>query len=413
MKLHKCFKHALNMVLHSKLRSWLTILGIVIGVASVIAIMSLSAAMQSQINSRLGGLGADILTVTPGFSRGGNIFGGRGGPGGEGGGSSSATTKPIQLTRTDVQVLRGIPQIALIETQISGSTNITYLGKTGRVSVTGVDQKVWSQITTSTVASGRLLDSADMNVVVIGGRLSASYFDKPLGINQMVLIGGNAFRVVGVLNDQSNGVYMPIQIASNIIPDKTNGVYDDIIIKVRDANQLNQTMTLITANLAMSRHVTGKTQDFSVTSSQQLQATISSTLNALSMFLLAIAAVSLLVGAVGVANTMFTSVLEKTKEIGIMKAIGARNHDILFIFLFNAALIGLIGGILGILLGTLLSGFIPALLSGTQFSRSGTLVTMSSVILAISVSLFVGIIAGIIPAYQGSKLKPVDALRYE
>jgi len=402
------------MVMHSKLRSWLTILGIVIGVAAVIAIMSLGTGLQQQVNSRLGGLGADILTVSPGFSRGGSIFGGRGGPGGfGGGGGATATSTPIQLTRTDVQVLRGMPEISLIETQISGSVNITYLGKTGKVSVTGVDQKVWSQITTSTIASGRLLDSADQNVVVIGGRLSASFFDKPLGINQMVNIGGNAFRVVGVLNDQSNSVYMPIQMASVTIPDKTNGVYDDVIVRVRDATQLNETMTAMTANLAMSRHVVGKTQDFTITSSAQLQATISSTLSAMSTFLIAIAAVSLIVGAVGVANTMFTSVLEKTKEIGIMKAIGARNHDILMIFLFNAALIGLIGGLIGVFLGTILSGFIPILLAGTQFSRGGSLVTSSSIIISLSVSLFVGIIAGIIPAYQASKLKPVDALRYE
>ncbi len=413
MKLFKCFKHALNMVLHSKLRSWLTILGIVIGVASVIAIMSLSTGMQQQLNSRLGGLGADIVTITPGFSRGGSLFGGgRGGL--EGGGSSSqATTKAIELTRTDVQVLRGMPEVALIETEIRGSVNISYLGKSGKVTVTGVDQKVWSQITTVTIKDGRMLDSADQNVVVIGGRLASSYFDKPIGINQMIAIGGNAFRVIGILDDQSNSVYMPIQMASILIPDKTNGVYDSIIVKVRNADQLNDTMNKMTTNLAMSRHVTGKTQDFSIVSSQQLQATISSTLNVMSMFLLAIAAVSLLVGAVGVANTMFTSVLEKTKEIGIMKAIGARNHDILIIFLFNAALIGLIGGLLGILLGTILSGFIPTLLSGTPFSRDGSLVTMSSVILALSVSLIVGIVAGIIPAYQASRLKPVDALRYE
>jgi putative ABC transport system permease protein len=131
------------------------------------------------------------------------------------------------------------------------------------------------------------------------------------------------------------------------------------------------------------------------------------------MFLLAIAAVSLIVGAVGVANTMFTSVLEKTKEIGIMKAIGARNKDILLIFLFNAALIGLIGGVLGVLLGMILSGAMQSLLGGTPFARGSTLVTMSSIIWALSVSVIVGIVAGIIPAYQGSKLKPVDALRYE
>jgi putative ABC transport system permease protein len=403
------------MVLHSRLRSWLTILGIVIGVAAVIAIMSLGAGLQSQITSRLGGLGADIVTVTPGFSRGGAFFGGRDGGdfGGGGGGSAQATSKKIVLSRTDAQVLRGVPGILVMDTEIRGSTNITYLDKTGTVSVTGVDQKFWSQITTATLRDGRMLDSADQNVVVIGGRLASTYFSKPVGINQMINIGGNAFRVVGILDDQSNSVYMPIQMAYAILSTKTNGIYDSIVVKVRDINQLNETMTVMTNALSMSRHVTDKTRDFSIESNQQEQATISSTLNTMSMFLLAIAAVSLIVGAVGVANTMFTSVLEKTKEIGIMKAIGARNKDILLIFLFNAALIGLIGGILGVLLGMILSGSMQTLLGGTPFARGSTLVTLSSIIWALSVSVIVGIVAGIVPAYQGSKLKPVDALRYE
>ena len=133
-----------------------------------------------------------------------------------------------------------------------------------------------------------------------------------------------------------------------------------------------------------------------------------------STFLMAIAAVSLIVGAVGVANTMFTSVLEKTKEIGIMKAIGARNHDILLIFLFNSAFIGLVGGIIGIIFGSFLSLSLPSLLAGLPFGRGGaTLVSLHWIILALLVSMGVGIIAGIVPAFQASKLKPVDALRYE
>jgi putative ABC transport system permease protein len=110
---------------------------------------------------------------------------------------------------------------------------------------------------------------------------------------------------------------------------------------------------------------------------------------------------------------MFTSVLEKTKEIGIMKAIGARNKDILLIFLFNAAFIGLVGGIIGIILGTILSGYMPALMGGLPMSRGTAIVTINSIAMALSVSVSVGILAGIIPAYQASKLRPVDALRYE
>ncbi len=414
MKLEKCFKHAFNMVLHSKLRSWLTITGIVIGVAAVIAIVSIGDGMQQTLNARLSGLGGDIVTISPGFERGGGMFGMRGGGGGGGPSSSpQATSKEIVLGRSDYQVLKGIPDIALIDTNIRGSVNISYLGKTGKVSVTGVDQKVWSQITTSTIKDGRMLDSADQNVIVIGGGLASSYFDHPVGINKMTTINGSAFRVVGILDDQSNSVYMPIQMAYQVIPDKTNDIYDTLVVKIKNQDQLDEVITKIQDKLMTARHVTPKNMDFSVTSRKEMQQARADTMNSMNTFLLAIAAVSLIVGSIGIANTMFTSVLEKTKEIGIMKAIGARNPDILLIFLFNAGFIGLVGGIIGVILGTLLSGFLPTLMGNIPMVRGTAIVTLNSIIMALSVSVIVGILAGIIPAYQASKLKPVDALRYE
>ena len=419
MKLRKCFKHAFTMLVHSKLRSWLTIIGIVIGVASVIAIMSMSTGMQQEMNARMGALGGDILTLTAGFSRGGSMFGERGGHddgpgGGPGGGSSSkAIEKAIVLDRADAQVLRGISDIALIDTEIRGTVNISYLGKTGKVSITGVDQKVWPKITAIKIREGRMLDSADQNVILIGGRLASSYFSKPVGINKMVTIQGNAFRVVGILDDESNSIYMPIQMAFQVIPDKTNNVYDSIVIKIKNEDTLNETMAAIDNKLMMSRHVTATTKDFSLSSSKQMQETRAAAMSTMSTFLLAIAAVSLLVGAIGVANTMFTSVLEKTKEIGIMKAVGARNQDILMIFLFNSAFIGFVGGVIGIILGSLLSASLPSLMGQTPFARETTIVSLNAVLLSVSVSVLVGILAGLIPAYKASKLRPVDALRYE
>jgi putative ABC transport system permease protein len=413
MKLRKCVKHAFEMVVHSRLRSWLTILGIVIGVAAVIAIMSIGGGMQQTVNAQLGGLGGDILTLTAGSSRGFSLFrgGGRDVFAGEGG--STATKEEPKLDRTDIQALKGIPDIALIDTNIRGNVKVTYLGKSGTVSLTGVDQTVWARITTSKIRDGRMLDSADQNVVVIGARLADSYFDKPIGINQMLTIEDNVFRVVGILDDSSNSIYMPLQMAYQVLTDKENGVYDTVVIKVKDENQLDATIQKIDTKLMMVRHVTDKTKDFSITSSKQLQETRTETMSSMNAFLLAIAAVSLIVGAVGIANTMFTSVLEKTKEIGIMKAIGARNKDIMYIFIFNAALIGLVGGLLGIILGILLSGVLPALMGQVAFLRAGTFVSPHSIILALSVSTIIGILAGFVPAYQGSKLKPVDALRYE
>jgi putative ABC transport system permease protein len=407
MKLSKCLKHAFNMVLHSRLRSWLTILGIVIGVAAVVAIVSLGEGMKQSITTQMGGLGGDIITVTPGVSRGGPM-----GFGGRSTGTQATSEEPV-LARTDIQVLRGIPDVALIDTQIRGNVKVSYLGKNGTVSLTGVDQKVWSHITTEEIRNGRMLDSTDYNVVVIGGNLADSYFDHPLGINKMITIEGTAFRIVGILDSQSNSIIMPIQMAYQLLDEKEKDSYDSIVVKIKNEDDLDEVIKKIENKLMISRHVTEKNRDFTISSNKQMTEMRSEMMSSMNTFLTAIAAVSLLVGAVGISNTMFTSVMEKTKEIGIMKAIGARNRDILAIFLFNAGLIGLAGGILGVILGIILSGALPSLMGGLPMTRGGTYVSLNIILIALSVSFSVGLIAGFIPAYQGSKLKPVDALRYE
>ncbi|MBT4351417.1 ABC transporter permease [archaeon] len=412
MKLRKSLKFAINMVLHSKLRSWLTILGIVIGVASVIAIISLGEGMKQSLNSQLGGLGGDLVTVSPGFSSSSKFTHGRG-PGGGGGSSPVATEEEVVLDRGDLQALKGISDIELMDTQVRGSVDVSYLGKKGSVTLTGVDQKYWAQITISEIDEGRMLGPADQNVIVIGGKLAEGYFDQPIGINKMVTIEDMAFRVVGILDDSSTSIIMPIMMAYQVIDDKETGIYDSIIIKIKDEENLDLVVEKIENKLKMIRHVTEKTKDFSVSSNKQTQEMIAEFMSSMTMFLTAIAGVSLLVGAVGIANTMFTSVLEKTKEIGIMKAIGAKNKDIMTIFLFNAGLIGLVGGVIGVIFGIILSSLMPIMMSGMGRLGSETVVSINSIILSLSVSIIIGMIAGVIPAYQGSKLKPVDALRYE
>ncbi len=158
-----------------------------------------------------------------------------------------------------------------------------------------------------------------------------------------------------------------------------------------------------------------KNKDFSVSNPAAMQETISESLNSISLFLAAIAAISLIVGAVGIANTMFTSVLEKTKEIGILKAIGAQNKDILILFLFNSGLLGLVGGIGGVILGILGAGAIGSLVGDSfrMFSSGSTSFNPVLIIGSFLFSTLIGMIAGAIPAYRASKLKPVDALRYE
>ena len=408
MKLSKCLKHALNMMIHSKLRSWLTIIGIVIGVSSVIAIVSIGEGMEQSLNAQIDDLGGDILTITPGFSRSGDrhfrylpTL------------STQATDDETVLDRSDIQALKGIPDIDLIDTQIRGNVDVSYRGETGSLSLTGVDQKVWSKITTEDIRDGRMLDSADQNVILIGANLADNYFDQTLGINKVINIEGSSFRIVGIMDDQSTNVIMPIQMAYQVLDDKEKDIYDSIVVKIRDEENLDVVVEKIEYKLMITRHVTESDRDFTVTSNVQIIEMRSEMMSSVSLFLTAIAAVSLLVGVVGITNTMFTSVLEKTKEIGIMKAIGARNRDILTIFLFNAGLIGLVGGIIGVVLGIILSGALPYLMGDLRLVSGGTIVSLNVVILALSISVLVGMVAGAIPAYQGSKLKPVDALRYE
>lgn len=413
MKLSKSFKHALNMVLHSRLRSWLTILGIVIGVGAVVAIMSLGQGLQEEVGSQLGRLGGDIVTVRAGASR---AFG-FGGFRGDFGGGGVATEEEVVLDRTDYQALRGLPEVKLIDREIRGEVEVYYLSKRGDVQLTGVDPAVWSQITTLETASGRLLGPSDTNVIVIGERLAEGFFDQPVGVNKMLTVEGSNYRVAGVLDGGGTDIYMPLQTAYLVLDDKERDVYDSLVIKIKDEDMLDESVAAIENKLMLVRHVTEDKKDFSVSSNAQQSEQRAEAMSSMTAFLTAIAAVALLVGAVGIANTMFTSVLEKTKDIGIMKAVGARNKDILTIFLLNAALIGLIGGVLGIVLGYLLSGMLPALMGTADgmFRRLGSssVISMNSVILAIGISTLIGIIAGLIPAYQASKLKPVDALRYE
>jgi putative ABC transport system permease protein len=410
MKLNKCLKMAINMVVHSKLRSWLTIIGIVIGVASVITIVSIGEGLQKQVSGQLGGLGASIITITPGFSQA-QGFGGRGG---------DLNNAQAELGRNDVQALRGIIEVGQIDVNIQGSREVYYLGKSARVSIKGVDQKVWHLVTQDKIDDGRILGPSDQNVVVIGYKLAKEYFDESIGVNKVITIAGRAFRVVGIL-EESTGfgggdttVIMPLHSAYEILEDKTKDVYDSITVKAREGSDIDLVVEKIEKKLMIIRHVTEKEKDFTVVSMKQIQQQITDITGTITVFLGAIAAVALIVGAVGIANTMFTSVLEKTKEIGIMKAIGARNKDILFIFLFNSGLMGLIGGLIGVIFGFTISKAIPFLMpAAADGSRMVTSVSIQIVLIALTVSVSIGMISGVIPAYSGSKLRPVDALRYE
>ncbi|MDD5133503.1 MAG: ABC transporter permease [Candidatus Nanoarchaeia archaeon] len=420
MKFKKCFQLALNIFIHSKLRSWLTIIGIVIGIAAVVSIISISLGAQQQLEERLGSLGADVLTVTKGMQRamGGGFGGGEGGPGEGRGSSISSTTESKNLTARDVTVIKATPNVKLVMGQISGTADIAYSGKTVKdAKVNGVDISIWKDITTDTIDSGRFLTKGDSYSVVIGKNVAGTVFGKEVSLNNKILIAGKSFNVVGILEEGSS-YYIPIDIARAILEDVGEKDFNSISVKIADVDISNQTVSDITKKLMLSRGILQeKNKDFTVSNPEAMQETMKETMSTMTLFLGAIAAISLIVGAIGIANTMFTSVLEKTKEIGIMKAIGTRNIDIMIIFLLNSGLIGLIGGIGGVILGIIASSSINSL-AGTSSGMargmfSSSAVNIQLIVGALLFSMIIGMIAGAIPAYRASKLNPVDALRYE
>ena len=423
MKLQKSFRLALNILLHSKLRSWLTIIGIIIGVAAIVAIVSIGEGAQLNVKERLGGLGADLITISPGFERasgGFRGFGGGGGRGGGGGGSEGVKTNMKNLTSRDIQVIKSVEGINFVNGIVSARSDVSFLAESASVSVQGVDPLAWSNIITTEIDSGRYLNPGDSNAIVIGSNVARSTFKQPLVLNRDVTVGGRLFKIVGILKSSGgfggddNRIFMPISQARDILENVGQERIDSITIKVSDVNSVDEKTAEIDSSLMLSRHLTNRTKDFSVTSSKATLERIQGVTQTFTIFLGAIAAVSLLVGAVGVANTMFTSVLEKTKEIGIMKAIGARNLDIMAVFLLNSGLVGLVGGLLGIGLGSLISSALPNLLSGLGPGGSlKTVIPIRLLVEALLLSIIIGMTAGAIPAYRASKLKPVEALRYD
>jgi putative ABC transport system permease protein len=406
-------KMGLNMLIHSKLRSWLTIIGIVIGIGSVVGILSLGDAMEEQVQSRLAEMDLTLITISPGYTKASSNMPG---PGGGGGGG---TTTDVELTDDDIDALQGLDGIEYIAGQISGSEPVIYSGENATMTITGVDPQVWQYMTTLETQSGRLLEPSDKYVAVIGSGVATETYDQEIGINQVITINGKSVRVVGILTEEGQGdrsIYMPMDAAVNLIDDAEEDVYDTITVKAKSEDLVDGLTEDIEKKLLISRGIIQEDdQDFTVSASKSMAESVTEMTSSMTLFLGAIAAVSLLVGAVGIANTMFTSVLEKTKEIGTMKAIGAKNRDILMIFLFNSAMVGLVGGLLGVILGAFVSTLFP-LLGMTMMgggSSSGLYLAPDLMAFGLILAVVIGVASGVVPAYRASKLKPVDALRYE
>lgn len=437
MKIKDSIKLSLNSITHRKLRAWLTLLGIIIGVAAVVSIISIGNGAQESINASLSGFGADVITISPGFSRAGS-FGGRTfdfpGAGGTGGGgqrnsSSSSSSVTPTLKNSDVLVIKNNSDVVAVNQIVSGRNSVTYGDKKTNASIQGVNPLTWTSTINVTLASGRMLGTSDTRNVVIGNNLATTTFSKPITLGRQIDINGTSFTVVGILASSGSSfggstdstIYMPYTSAWGVV-DVNKNEFSSIQVKVADVTNIDADINAITADLMLSRRVTSKTQNFTITSSQTIKEQINSVMQTLTLFLGAIAAVSLLVGAIGIANSMFTSVLEKTRDIGIMKALGATNNEVLILFVIESGLFGLIGGIIGVFIAFLLTSAlnlmginIGSLMGGGVMGRGsgGMSISFELVILAIVLSTIIGTISGLVPASNASKMRPVDALKYE
>ncbi|VVB73876.1 MacB-like periplasmic core domain protein [uncultured archaeon] len=407
-------KLAVNSLMKRKLRSWLTMLGVVIGVAAIVSLVSVATGMNQSISSRLNTFGANILQISPGGSQasrtGPGVFAGAG----DGGGprefdASVFGRQTATLTATDERLVKQVPGIAYASGTISGRATVSYKNKNASVTILGVDPLTYWQMTTANLSSGRLLSSSDTSSVIIGSRVYNQTFGTDL-INEYVKIDGKSFHVVGELASSTSSfssaddtIIMPISAAKSILNKTT---LSSIMVSVADDADIAAVSDEITTALLSAHHVTSDKQDFTITSQESMQSTISSITGTMTLFLGGIGAISLLVGAIGVANTMFMSVLERTKEIGILKALGMTSGDITVLFLIESAMIGLIGGILGVML-SFVASYAMALFS------IPSAITFELAALAVAFSALVGVASGVAPARNAARLEPIEALSYE
>lgn len=415
MKVLKIFRQSLKALYSNKARSFLTVLGIVIGIASVIALMSLGSGAKEDITRRISTLGTANITVLPGA--GVETSGLEGGhPGGRlGGGSQQAST----LTVADLDSLRDKIGQAGIK-QVSGNVTNSSVFNTSsgeqRFQIVGTSSPFFEMMNLE-AERGRLYDEGDVSsgskTIVLGNDFARDVFGDEDPTGKTLDIGGAQYTVAGVLEtvDESGMVNHNIQgYIPNTAARETFGSDDftSIVVQAESDDSVARAKKEMTGTLLANHGISSKKlADFNVNSSQDLLSTVTSITDILTAFLAGIAGISLLVGGIGIMNIMLVSVTERTREIGLRKAVGAKTVHILVQFLTEALLLTFAGGVLGIIFGQILSGAAGRIL---DFS---TIVTGSSILLAVCVAVAVGVVFGIYPAAKAARLNPIEALRYE
>ncbi len=394
---------AADAIAANKLRSFLTTLGIIIGVASVIAIVALGQGSSAQVTARLSTLGSNVLTIQSGGNRGPV----------QGGAGSASTLKEEDA----VAIQREVPGI-LISPVVQGNSQVIAGSTNWSTRVTAVRPE-YQQIQSWQMASGAFFsaqdDAAARNVAVLGQTVVQNLFpggQSPLG--QVIRIRNVPFTVVGVLASKGSG-FGGDQDDTILIPFETGQVrlfgiaaLNSIVIQAQNADQLDAITTQVTAILRARHRLQGnQANDFTIRNNNEVVETVSSVSQTMTYLLGGVAAISLIVGGIGIMNIMLVSVTERTREIGIRMAIGARGGDILAQFLVESVVLSLIGGAIGILIGAAVTFAIPVFLGWA------TVLPIGAIAMAFGFAAAVGIVFGVYPARKASRLDPIQALRYQ
>lgn len=390
----------------NKLRAILTMLGIIIGVGSVIAMVSLGLGVQKKVQDSIASLGSNLLIVAPGASSApGTVH--------------SAAGSNITLTNQDAKAIaKEIAGVKYVAPTVSDTYQLIYGNQNWNTKVQGATEELLA-IRDFKIASGRFFSTSDEDVrarvAVVGQTVATNLFGNVNPVGQTIRIGTAPFRVIGVLaskgqstmgQDQDDTVIVPLTTAQERLMGIT--YLGNISVQAENESVIDKVQKDITTLLRTRHHLAAKAEDdFSVRNLTAIMSTMKDTTSNLTLFLGSVAAISLVVGGIGIMNIMLVSVTERTREIGIRKALGATYSNILLQFLIEAIVISVTGGLLGISLGVV-GAYIVSLVAGWN-----TVISLLAIISAFSVSVMIGLFFGIYPARKAALLDPIDALRYE
>lgn len=403
MRIHDLYQETRTSLLANISRTFLTVLGIVIGIASVIIMLSIGQGAQESISSTINSLGSNVLTVRAG--------GGGGGPG------QVSTGESIALTTKDSDAIEGLSLVKAVAPTVQTRSQVVAGSRNSNGNIFGVTPS-YAEVSSIKMSEGNFITDAQnraySKVVVLGPTAASNLFGTDDPVGKQVKIKTNSYTVVGItvakggsgFTNQDENIYMPLNTTMQYLTGGNS--VGSIAVSAETADDMTPLQTSLTNLLLARHHITDPDlADFRIFNQADLLNTASSVTQIFTILLGSVAGISLVVGEIGIMNMMLTTIRERTKEIGLRKAIGAQSHDIQTQFLTEAVVITVSGGVVGIILGYLISFLI---------SYSGlinTSVSINSVLLSFSVSVGIGIIFGYYPARKAAQLNPIDALRYE